>query len=188
MLAGRNWWVVMVLLLGSPLPVSAWPTPYAGLAAGVSRQEIPAADNDGVAEKILTENLYAQGGVEWLPGISTGLAVYLWGDRNVNNRSDVLQFDGISAGWDATLRLPLEVLGLNPGSGPYWRYGRHCWAASATGTFDPWSQKGCSAMETWGINFPLPPYPELVIFLEYSQTGFRDIDSRSVLAGVQARF
>lgn len=182
---------LLLIVFGAVISVHAmsWqPAPYAGLSAGISWQQFPDANTAEENDTVTTEALYAAGGIEWLPGISTGLTAYLWGDRNVNQSSEVLQFDGISAGWDVTLRLPLEILGLNQGSGPYWRSGRHCWAASATGALDPWAEKGCSDIDAWGINFPLPDQTDLVIFVEYSETDFRDIESRSVLAGVQARF
>lgn len=180
-----------VLLLALPARAELLLTPYMSLAAGYSWQRLP--DNDPAAgpdstTTVNSETLYVNGGIEWLPGLSTGLMARLWGDRNVNTESEVLQFDGISIGWDVTLRLPLELAGLPRGTGPYWRYGQHCWAAAAAGIVNPWAEDDCSPMQTWGINFSLPDSPDLVIFAEYARTDFLDIESRAVIAGVQARF
>src|SRR5690606_27472980 len=132
--------------------------------------------------------LYVNGGIEWLPGLSTGAMARLWGDRNVNTNSDVLQFDGISIGWDVTLRLPLELADLSRGSGPYWHYGKQCCAAAAAGIVIPWNADDWSPIQTWDIPSPLPDSPVLVIFAEYARTDFLDIESRAVIVGVQARF
>ncbi|WP_430459889.1 outer membrane beta-barrel protein [Thalassolituus sp. LLYu03] len=166
-----------------PATAQAWrPEGYAALALGFSLQSIPAEQTtDGLDDTILTNVMAARTGVEWIPGISTGIGFWLWGDKNVNTEAESVQFDGISAGWDVTFRIP-----FSGGVGPYVRVGRHCWSAVTSGLLDPWSEDGCSAMRSAGFNFPVEH--DLVMYAEYSTTRFQDIDADSLLAGVQARF
>ncbi|MBU2037827.1 MULTISPECIES: hypothetical protein [unclassified Thalassolituus] len=173
----------LLLLLG--MPVQAWqPQGYAALALGLSAQSIPEErSDDGESDTLLTDLVYARGGIEWIPGVSTGLGLWLWGDKNINENAESPQFDGISAGWDVTLRLPLAN-----GVGPWVRYGRHCWSTAVSGVLEPWSDDGCSTMRSAGFNFPLPNQHDVVLFAEYSTTEFSDIDADSIIAGVRAHF
>ena len=63
----------LLLLLG--MPVQAWqPQGYAALALGLSAQSIPEErSDDGESDTLLTDLVYARGGIEWIPGVSTGL-------------------------------------------------------------------------------------------------------------------
>jgi hypothetical protein len=175
----------LLFLLLQALPVQAWqPQGNAALALGLSAQTIPEERTaDGEPDTILTDVVYANGGIEWIPGVSTGLALWLWGDKDINENAETAQFDGISAGWDVTLRLPLAN-----GVGPWVRYGRHCWSTAVNGVLEPWSDDGCSSMRSAGFNFPLPNQHDVVLFAEYSTTEFRNIEADSIIAGVRAHF
>jgi len=175
----------LLFLLLQALPVQAWqPQGNAALALGLSAQTIPEERTaDGEPDTILTDVVYANGGIEWIPGVSTGLALWLWGDKDINENAETAQFDGISAAWDITLRLPLAN-----GVGPWVRYGRHCWSTVVSGLLQPWSEDGCSPMRSAGFNFPLPNQRDVVLFAEYSTTEFRDIEADSIIAGVRAHF
>lgn len=178
-------WFLLLSLLFVPAAAQAWqPQGYAALALGLSTQSIPEErTDDGESDTLLTDLVYARGGIEWIPGVSTGLGLWLWGDKNINENAESPQFDGISAGWDVTLRLPLAN-----GVGPWVRYGRHCWSTAVSGVLEPWSDDGCSSMRSAGFNFPLPNQHDVVLFAEYSTTEFNDIDADSIIAGVRAHF
>lgn len=174
---------LLFALIFSPA-VRAWPEYSAALALGFSLQQFKDDEADGEErDSMLTNVVYANGAVEWLPGVSTGVGFWLWGNGDRNENATVAEFDGVSASWDITLRLPLAQ-----GQGPYVRYGRHCWAAAVSGLLDPWSEDGCSMMKGGGFNFVIQDRSRTVLYVEYIATDFREIETDSLIAGVRGWF
>lgn len=174
--------LLLLPLLLLSLQTQAWPEASAALALGFSFQSLP-PDETGERQGTLTDVTYANGSLEWLPGVSTGLALWLWGNGDLNENAKVAEFDGVSVAWDITLRLPLAQ-----GQGPYVRYGRQCWSAAVSGLTDPWAEDGCSPMVGGGFNFLLQNRSGTVLYMEYISTDFRDIETDSLIAGVRGWF
>ena len=176
--------IALLCVLMFVAQAQAWPEYSAALALGFSLQQFEDDETTGEErDSMLTNVMYANGSVEWLPGVSTGVGLWLWGNGDRNENAEVAEFDGVSAAWDITLRLPLAQ-----GQGPYVRYGRHCWSAAVSGLLDPWAEDGCSMMKGGGFNFVVQNRSRMALYVEYIATDFRDIETDSLIAGVRGWF
>lgn len=181
-----------LMLCTSGSRVYAWPEWYGTAAYGGALLTLnqPEEEMEDRSRSITTEVVMAGGGVEWLPGLSTGLSLWIWGDKAVNDRTEDQQMDGISSSWDVRLRLP-----LGDGSGPYVRYGRQCWRVVISGLEQGWSEDGCALMKSIGVSLTTgsstqysTQYPQAALTLEYMKTEFNEVDVAVLSAGFHASF
>ncbi|WP_189386738.1 outer membrane beta-barrel protein [Bacterioplanes sanyensis] len=161
---------------------------YGDIAVGLGVQTIDRSQQEDEDRSALTDVAKAGGGVQITPFFSVGAALWLYGQGSKAGE-DVAQFDGVSAGVEATAYLPLNVwLGdaNGPVVGPYVRYGHHCWAASVVGIAKPWDDDGCSPLVAAGFSFRTAR--RAALYAEYSRTEFDEITSGSIIAGLKTRF
>ncbi|ASP40093.1 hypothetical protein CHH28_16055 [Bacterioplanes sanyensis] len=180
------WWAGLLL---AAMPLRAEPAFYADLAIGLGVQTID-SDTGGEDEDraALTDVLKAGGGVQLTSFFSVGAALWMYG-QGASGDDDVAQFDGVSAGVEATAYLPLNYLfgsAEGPVVGPYVRYAHHCWAATVVGITRPWDDDGCSPLVAAGFSFKAQRRASL--YAEYSRTEFDEITSGSIVAGLKTRF
>ena len=184
---GRGYGPLLLILLLLSAPVAAIEG-YAEAAVGLTLVDVEqplAVYEQDQDVTIAAEALFAGGGVRWLPFLSTGLCMWIWGDRQVNTSSQEQELDGYGFAADVTVRLPLHSVS------PYARYSRVCWDMIITGLESSWSEEECSPMTTLGIGFGLDPAGAggQGITLEYSRMTLRDdTESVQLMVTVQAPF
>jgi hypothetical protein len=83
---------------------------------------------------------------------------------------------------------PIENGDSQLSSGPYYRYGRHCWSAVLTGLMQPWSKNGCSDLNTLGFSFPSATAEKAALYIEFTRTDFDDLSSSSLQLGAKLAF
>lgn len=181
-------WLLGSTLITGAAGATAWPVGYGEVTLGGTLLTLnqPDEEMEDRNKAMTTETMRAAGGIEWLPGLSTGFSMWLWGDKVVNTESAEQQMDGISTGVDVRLRLP-----LGNGSGPYVSYGRQCWQVVITGLENRWSENSCSVVKSAGIAFGTgqrSQYPGAAMVLEYSRMDFNEVEAGSLMVGLRMNF
>lgn len=187
--------LMMNLLFLSPL-CDAEPEFYGDIALGLSVHVLTDDSDelnegtDGAASQLLKGAL----GIQWTSFFSTQLGVFYWSDdisevdtTSSEDEAEPVTFQGVSASWEAALRIPLSRTKSRFSYGPYYRYGQHCWSAVFSGLAQPWSKEGCSEIQSAGFSFPSARGYEVdaQVYIEFTHTDFEDVSSRSLLAGVR---
>lgn len=184
------------------LPSYSEPTPYlyGSLGLGVQSGESPGSDSFSV----LSNQVRLGVGKEYFRFLSLQVGIAFWHDpfddedEEEDERDDRVRFGGIALTWDALVKIPLESGGGSVSSGPYLRYGRHCWGASVSGLDEPLSVNGCSQTLAGGLFIPFVQdagalgvandASQTALYVEFSSTQFDDISSGTLSAGIQAAF
>ncbi len=164
---------------------------YGDVALGLGIQVIknqPVVNNEEKNNKgAVSQLLKAAVGIQWTQYFSTQLGIRYWTDDLADNdfsdeedETKPATFTGMSAAWEIALHWPSSY-------GPYYRYGRHCWTAVFSGLAQPWSEEGCSAIQSIGLTFPAVSRTEADItgYLEYSQTDLEQVASKSLQVGIR---
>ena len=180
--------LLLISLLGLQLTAQAETSLYMEGAFGLGVQSLENEDDSDEADSTASKVLKLGAGVQLLPFLSGGLAMYSWGIAQDNNKEDAINFEGLSAGWELIAHLPFSLEGLPPG--PYIRYGGHCWAATITGLAQPWAKDGCSDLAAIGFAFSSSGRRpgNASAYVEFSRTHFDDVTSGSIIAGIRNRF
>lgn len=124
-------------------------------------------------------------GARVLPVLSVEVALNMWFPDNEDDDSKYssnggytfltrYEFAGISVGTNVLLHFP--------NSGPYAKFGRHCWSASVYETLDVWDGSGCSNSIGGGILFGKKGRG---YFFEANRIRYKQIDSWFLTAGVR---
>ncbi|MFT7409470.1 MAG: hypothetical protein ACI9EX_000041 [Oleispira sp.] len=178
-------------LLYLPMAALSAPVTYVDLTLGVGIHVLEESDQ-GAASKLIKVGT----GVQWTPFLSTQLGVWSWNSKAQSDRASkgdseqdkVGLFDGLSASWEVVLQWPIDNKGSVLSSGPYYRYGQHCWSAVLMGLVEPWSKKGCSELNTVGFSFPLKKAKNEGAYIEFTRTEFDDLSSSSLQLGAKLAF
>ncbi|MEH6448931.1 MAG: hypothetical protein V7765_09690 [Oleispira sp.] len=187
----RHFFSATFLIVILPSKVFAAPVTYVDLALGVGVHVIDDSDQGAASELIKTGV-----GIQWLPFLSTQVGIWSWSSENQSKRDpnedserqNVGLFDGLSVSWEVAVQWPIENANSVLSSGPYYRYGRHCWSAVLTGLVQPWSKKGCSELNTLGFTFPTGSEEDVGLYIEFTQTDFDDLFSSSLQLGAKLAF
>ena len=176
------------ILLCLPIGAIAAPVSYVDLALGLGVHTLDDSDQ-GAASKLIKAGF----GVQWFPFLSTQVGIWSWNSEESSNKRDseereVGLFDGLSSSLEVSLQWPIENSGSSLSAGPYYRYGRHCWTAVLTGLLQSWSRKGCSDLNSIGFSFPVPKEQNTAVYIEFTQTDFDDLSSRSLQLGAKLAF
>lgn len=183
--------LTLIILMSLPMSVIAAPVTYVDLALGLGVHVLDDTDQ-GAASKLIKAGM----GVQWFPFLSTQVGIWSWNSEDPSKRESEENFeqkklgvfDGLSSSLEVALQWPIENAGALLSAGPYYRYGRHCWSAVLTGLLQPWSRKGCSDLNTLGFSFPVPKEKNAGVYIEFTQTEFDDLSSRSLQLGVKLAF
>ena len=179
----RRFFCILVLLFAGQAAL-AEPAVYMEGAIGLGVQSLHDEEDNAAASRVLKLG----SGVQLLPFLSGGVVLYSWGVVKDNKSEDSINFDGLSAGWELVAHLPLSLKGLP--TGPYFRYGGHCWSATITGLAQPWAKSGCSDLSAIGLAFSSDSRREgqASFYVEFSRTRFDEVTSGSLIAGIRNRF
>jgi len=183
--------IVLFFSVASANTAFAAPVTYVDLALGLGVHVIEGSDQ-GAASELIKAGI----GVQWLPFLSTQIGIWSWSsedqaERDPNEdseRQNVGLFDGLSASWEMAVQWPIDNADSVLSSGPYYRHGRHCWSAVLTGLVQPWSKKGCSALNTVGFSFPTATEENAALYIEFTRTDFDDLFSSSLQLGAKLAF
>lgn len=167
--------------------------PFVDLGYGLAIHQLPGSDG-GAASGVIKTAV----GMQWLSFVSAQVGLWHWRKRNntAQSRSSTetprsnIQLDGISALWELTLQLPIASQRAKLSYGPFYRFGRHCWAAVISGLAQPWAKDGCSDIHSLGVVLPISSRmnDDLVWYIEGSDTDLEGISSRSVQIGAKLAF
>lgn len=174
---------VSLMLIAGQMSL-AEPAVYIEGAIGLGVQSLQDEEDTTAASRVLKLG----SGIQLLPFLSGGVVLHSWGVVKDDQSEDSINFDGLSAGWELVAHLPLSLTGLP--SGPYFRYGGHCWSATITGLAQPWAKSGCSDLSAVGLAFSSDSRREgqASFYVEFSRTRFDDVTSGSVIAGIRNRY
>ena len=146
-------WQVLGAAMALLLPAGASALEgYGEFGLGVTFVEVDqplALRSEDRKETVADETLFAGGAVQWLPFVSTGLQMWIWGDRRVDANATEKNIDGIGVAADVTVRFPFDAFS------PYARYSRVCWDMLITGLDSNWSEEACSSQVAAGLGFGL---------------------------------
>ncbi len=181
----------LVVGLCFPMLVISAPVPYVDLALGLGVHVLEGSDQ-GAASRVIKAGI----GAQWFPFLSTQVGVWSWNSEDQSKRDPnedserrkVGMFDGLSASWEVAVQWPIKNSDSLLSSGPYYRYGRHCWSAVLTGVVQPWSKNGCSDLSTLGFSFPTATKENAAVYIEFTQTSFDDLSSNSLQLGAKLAF
>lgn len=162
---------------------------YIDVGAGLSTHVVDETDQ-GAVSGLLKVSV----GAQWYSFISTQIGLWYWGnndnDSDVDRPRERTKFESISASLEVTLQLPLGDKGGFFRSGPYYRYGRHCWSAVLLGLVEPWYKEGCSELHSVGYSFPMSNsrHPYTSFYLEATQSNFDNVSTKSIQLGTKLPF
>jgi|GEM_PF-2975200 len=131
------------------IPVNA--SPFMDTSVGLAFYNIEVDENSSISS--VGEYAGFSIGQRFKHSLAASLSMRLWntsdeddGDADVNHALlHEFHFAGISLGAEAQIFLPLQS------HGPYAKFGRHCWGASAEDVLNVWSGSGCSNIAGGGI-------------------------------------
>ncbi len=135
--------------------------------------------------------------------VSVGTTFWLWGDSDLLDDEEEEESDSTSersnpnpelwgSGADVFARVGIPFKAS--GSGPYFEYGRLCWAARITNLADPWKRNGCTARRGFGIAFfsskdsVSNSESESAFRLAFHRTNFDEVDLYQFMIDAQFRF
>lgn len=142
---------LLSVLLSVLLSISVTASPYMETSVGLAFYNIEIDENSSVSS--LGEYAGFSIGQSFKHSLSASVSMRLWNTSDEeDSEADVnhallhdFHFAGISLGAEAQIFLPLQR------NGPYAKFGRHCWGASAEDALNIWSGSGCSNIAGGGI-------------------------------------
>lgn len=161
--------------------------PFGEFSLGIGVQSIE--DSDGESHGAVSQLTKVGVGVEVLPMLSLNGGVWVWEARESSSDEgdqdeQRIEFNGVSLGWDATLKLPFPLEHSSLSGGPYVRFGRHCWSAVVDGLVKPWAKQGCSVIRSLGVVLPTLNEQGAVVYFEFTDTDFDTVESDTLQVGV----
>ena len=174
-------------------PAGAEMVTFAEFSLGVGVQTI---EDDGEEKGAVTQVTKVAGGVQPLPFITASAGLWFWDAREAEKEENEeqdgthpnLEFYGVSASWDVTLKVPFDNDYSSLAVGPYYRYGHHCWSAAIDGLVQPWAKKGCSALQSFGVLLPSVNEEGASVYFEITATEFDEVDSTTLQVGVMVPY